>query len=98
MIQKYKPIQSPYTLGTVMLPSSKGDYIRYSDHIKCIESLMDKNFSLQGECLDKQQDKEDLIQAIVRLNSTILKKEQEITAVSDRVNNLYFSDRATSLS
>ena len=95
MIQKYKlTVQVHEDRRTVLLPDDTGEYIKYSDHIRCLEALMDKNFSLQEECLDRQQTKEGLIQVIIGLSNILKKKEGEITAISDRLNKLYLSERA----
>jgi hypothetical protein len=101
MIQKYNPTPHLYQNGVLMMPNAYGEYVKYTDHVKCMDKLVDKNFSLGVECCDLQQElisirlaREDLIQIIVGLNLTIVKKECEITAISDRLNKTYLSPRA----
>jgi hypothetical protein len=38
-----------------MVPTETGAYITYRDHVRCMDKLMDKNFSLQEEILELKQ-------------------------------------------
>jgi hypothetical protein len=88
MIQKYI-ISCHSEKGAIMLPSATGEYIKYSDFVKETETLRDYNFSLQSQLLSEQQDNKEL-------RVLLSKKEKEITAISDRLNNMYLSNRANS--
>lgn len=112
MITKYKLVSADLTnmpkynklIGhrSSLLPCANGDYVRYSDHVKCMDQLVDKNFSLDVRCCELEQDnetlkvkltycqqsKEDLIQVIAGLNKALMNKEYEITAISDKLNRL----------
>jgi hypothetical protein len=85
MITKYKPQlineTFPETLGVIMIPSSYGDYIKYFDYMVETINLKEINDALQRQCgiLDiVNKDQRELL----------LKKEQEITILSDRLNEL----------
>lgn len=94
MIQKYKLVKEYYedSLGDIrctLMPDPYGEYVKYSDFVKETETLRDYNFKLQEQCSDLYQTKEDLINVIVGLNSTLSKKESELTVISDKLNQAH---------
>jgi hypothetical protein len=61
--------------GTDMAVDPLGEYILYEDHLKVIDYLMDKNFSLQKQCLELNQ---ELTAVGDRVNRMYLLNEEEI--------------------